>query len=217
MRTLLLAGVSVLALGVVSAQAADIVQQRRVVQAAPVYTAPYYNWTGGYIGINGGGGWGRSNFGSPFATGNYNLSGGVIGATLGYNFQAGALVWGVEGDLDWSNIRGSAPCGAFSCETRNSWLGTVRGRIGYAADRFMPYVTGGLAVGDIRTNIAGFNSASSTKAGWTLGAGIEAALWQNWTAKLEYLYVDLGRGGGIAGTDARFNTSLIRVGLNYRF
>jgi outer membrane immunogenic protein len=217
MRPLLLAGASVLALGVVSAQAADIVQQRRVVQAAPVYTAPYYNWTGGYIGINGGGGWGRSSFGAPFASNSYNLSGGVVGATLGYNFQAGALVWGVEGDLDWSNIRGSGPCGLTTCETRNGWLGTVRGRIGYAADRFMPYVTGGLAVGDIRTNITGVGSANTTKAGWTLGAGVEWALWQNWTAKVEYLYVDLGRGGSIAGSDASFHTSLVRAGLNYRF
>lgn len=217
MRTLLLAGASVLALGVVSAQAADIVQKRRVVQTAPVYTAPYYNWTGGYIGINGGGAWGRSSFGAPFASNSYNLSGGVLGATLGYNFQAGALVWGIEGDLDWSNIRGSGPCGLTTCETRNGWLGTVRGRVGYAADRFMPYVTGGLAVGDIRTNITGVGSANTTKAGWTLGAGVEWALWQNWTAKVEYLYVDLGRGGGIAGTDASFHTSLVRAGLNYRF
>ena len=78
------------------------------------------------------------------------------------------------------------------CETRNNWLGTVRGRVGYAFDRVMPYVTGGLAVGDIEANQPGFAGVSDTNVGWTVGGGIEAAIASNWTAKLEYLYVDLG-------------------------
>ena len=106
-------------------------------------------------------------------------------------------MFGLEGDIDWSNIRGSAACGGLSCETRNNWLGTARGRLGYAADRFMPYVTGGAAFGDIKTSVAGVGDASTTKAGWTLGGGVEAAIAGPWTAKIEYLYVDLGRGGSI--------------------
>jgi outer membrane immunogenic protein len=89
-------------------------------------------------------------------------------------------------------------------------------------DRFMPYITGGLAVGDIETSRTGFGTASTTKAGWTLGGGIEAAVAQNWTAKFEYLYVDLGSAGcsaascGIASnTDFRAHT--LRAGLNFRF
>jgi outer membrane immunogenic protein len=104
-----------------------------------------------------------------------------------------------------------------TCETKNTWLGTVRGRLGYAIDRFMPYVTGGLAVGDIKNNISGIGSASDTKAGWTVGGGLEYAFNGPWSAKVEYLYVDLGRGGAIAGSDAKFQTNIVRAGLNYRF
>ena len=81
------------------------------------------------------------------------------------------------------------------CETRNDWLATVRGRLGYAAGRFMPYVTGGAAFGNIKTNIAGIGTADQTRAGWTAGGGVEAKIAGPWSAKVEYLYVDLGRGG----------------------
>jgi outer membrane immunogenic protein len=146
------------------------------------------------------------------------MSGGLIGGTLGYNWQAGPLVYGLEGDIDWSNIRGSGVCGGIGCSTRNNWLGTARGRLGYAADRFMPYVTGGFAFGDISNSAAGFADARSTKTGWTVGGGIEAALAGPWTAKVEYLYVDLGHGSGaIPGTDATFHSNIVRAGLNYRF
>jgi outer membrane immunogenic protein len=179
---------------------------------------PAYNWTGPYIGISGGGGgWGHSDFSAPLSSGNFNTSGGLIGGTLGYNYQVGQAVLGLEGDVSWSNIRGSSTCAGLSCGTRNNWLSTARVRAGYAVDRFMPYVTGGAAFGDITTSVTGFSDAHTTKAGWTLGGGVEAAIAGPWTAKLEYLYVDLGRGGGIAGADAGFKTNIVRAGLNYRF
>ena len=89
-------------------------------------------------------------------------------------------------------------------------------------DRVIPYVTGGLAVGDIRANRPGFAGVSDTKAGWTLGAGIEAAIAPNWTAKLAYLHVDLGSIGCSAAacgipTNASFNADIVRAGLNFRF
>ncbi len=218
MKKLLLAGVGLLALGVASASAADIQRRPMPAKAAPAYVAPpLYNWTGFYVGINGGGGWGTSSFSAPFTTGSFDTSGGLVGGTLGYNWQVGQVVFGLEGDLDWSNIRGSSPCGATSCETRNDWLGTVRGRLGYAFDRFMPYVTGGAAFGNIKTSIAGVGSSNETNIGWTLGAGLEAAIAGPWTAKIEYLYVDLGDGGAVAGSTADFKTNIVRAGLNYRF
>ena len=220
MKKLVLAGVAVVALGATSATAADI-QRRQMPTKAPVYVpAPPYSWTGFYIGINGGGGFGRSDFSSPFPSGSFNTSGGLAGGTLGYNWQMGQVVFGLEGDADWSGIRHSSVCGAAvitTCETRNDWLGTARGRLGYAFDRFLPYVTGGIAAGDIKTSIAGVGSARDTKAGWTAGGGIEAALAGPWTAKVEYLYVDLGRGGSILGSDSKFTTNIVRAGLNYRF
>jgi len=218
MRKTLLKSACVLAITACAgaAIAADI-SPRPNYPKAPIYVP--YNWTGGYVGINGGGGWGNSDSASPFAGPSYDVSGALVGGTLGYNWQWNQTVFGIEGDIDWSNIRGSTGCGVgLSCETRNDWLGTVRGRLGYAADRFMPYVTGGLAVGNIKHSISGVGSADTTKAGWTIGGGLEAALpVPRLTAKIEYLYVDLGRGASVIGSDAKFNANVVRAGLNYRF
>ena len=218
MKKLLLATVGVLALGVTAASAADIARRPIMPAKAPVYVEPPFTWTGFYVGVNGGWGFGRSDFSAPFDSGSFNTDGGLIGGTLGYNWQLGSLVLGVEGDADWSNIRGSSGCtGPTICSTRNNWLGTVRGRVGYAMNRFMPYVTGGLAVGDIHNDIAGVGTASETKAGWTVGGGLEYAFAGPWSAKIEYDYVDLGRGASILGSDAKFQTSIVRAGLNYHF
>jgi outer membrane immunogenic protein len=216
MKKLLLASVGILALSMASASAADMARREAMPTKAPIYV-PTYNWTGFYVGINGGGGWGHSDFAPPFAASSFNTSGGLVGGTLGYNYQVGQVVLGLEGDFDWSNIGGSTACGGTSCAIRNNWLSTVRGRLGYAVDRFMPYVTGGAAFGDIKNSVAGVGNASTTNAGWSLGGGVEAAIAGPWTAKLEYLYVDLGRGGSVLGSDASFHTNIVRAGLHYRF
>jgi len=222
MKRVCVAAIGALAsvLAVQASFAADI-QRRAAPAPMPAYVAPIYNWSGPYIGINGGGGWGRSSWSG---TDSFSLSGGLIGGTLGYNWQTGPWVYGLEGDIDWSNLRGSTttfcPGG---CETRNSWLATVRGRVGYAFDRFLPYATGGVAIGDINANASGFGSASTTRAGWTVGGGVEFALAGNWTAKAEYLHVDLGSfdcglSCGVPFTNnVSFQSDIIRGGLNYRF
>jgi outer membrane immunogenic protein len=224
---MVLAGLSALAMVTTmsAANAADLPRHREMPAKAPAYVAPAYNWTGLYLGINGGYGWGNSEWTSAGAsTGSFDINGGVVGGTLGYNWQMGRAVFGVESDLDWSGIKGDTSdglCVGFTCETRNNWLGTARGRIGYAFGRVMPFVTGGLAVGDIKSSVAGASS-TDTKAGWTLGGGIEAAIAGPWTAKVEYLYTDLGSANcdpGVCGasTDVDFHTNLVRAGINYRF
>jgi outer membrane immunogenic protein len=133
-------------------------------------------------------------------------------------------VFGLEGDVDWTNIKNSftdATCPT-GCQTKNNWLATVRGRVGYAWDRVMPYITGGLAAGDIEAKQVGFAGVHDTKAGWTVGGGVEAALGANWTAKLEYLHVDLGHINCDAlscSSPARvgFQADEVRAGVNYRF
>ena len=191
----------------------------------PYYQAPVaaqlYNWTGFYIGINGGGAFGRSAW-DP--TGHFNMSGGIVGGTVGYNYQFGQAVVGVEGDIDWAGISGTTnnlcPLG---CKTSDSWLSTVRGRLGYAADRFMPFVTGGAAFGNIQATTPGFIGASSSQVGLTVGAGLEFAIAGNWTAKAEYLYVDLGKFtcglscGVLPTNNVSFTANLVRAGVNYRF
>jgi outer membrane immunogenic protein len=222
MKRVVVACVGIAALGGVAA-AADLPQA----PAAPYYKAPAYvplgyTWSGLYVGINGGGAWGRSSW---TTTTGFDTSGGFVGGTLGYNYQVNQSVLGIEGDIDWADINGStsAGCPAANCKTSDDWLATVRGRLGYAADRFMPYVTGGLAVGDIKTALPGFAGGSVTNAGWTAGGGIEFALAGHWTAKAEYLYVDLGKFscgtscGGTPTQDVSFTANLFRGGFNYRF
>jgi len=222
-----------------AANAADI--PARMPGKAPVVVASIYNWTGFYVGIEGGGGWGHSqHFTSAFPvdfSGTFNVSGGLIGGTAGFNWQTGALVLGVEGDFAYAAIKGSTagiqapfcPDGTAlaNCTTSLRNFGTVRARAGYAWDRYLPYVTGGLAFGQIygASDPGDVNSGTKTKAGWTIGAGIEAALSRNWSAKIEYLYADFGTASGvfirpspgINPFDVKLNTNIVRGGLNYRF
>jgi outer membrane immunogenic protein len=199
---------------------------------------PVYNWTGVYLGINGGFGTGTSNWsdGPIGATGSFPTSGFLVGATLGTNYQIGEYVFGIEGDGDWTHLRGNSgsACGAIaavvapptSCQTQSQWLATVRGRVGYAFDRILLYGTAGAAFGNVQTGLNPPSTFdSSTEAGWTVGAGLEFAFAPNWTAKAEYLFVDLpnascttvGNCGGAAGSIVSFNESIIRAGVNFKF
>jgi outer membrane immunogenic protein len=225
MKRVLFASVGVLMAAMTGAAvAADLPRRTEMPAKAPAYVTPVaYNWTGLYIGINGGGIWGHSSFTAAPPTGDFTVSGGLIGGTLGYNWQMNQVVFGLETDLDWSGARGSAACGTATCQTRNTWLGTARGRVGYAMDRFLPYLTGGLAFGDIRASSSGLAGATSTRSGWTVGGGLEFAVANNWTAKAEYLYVDLGKFdcgtacGGVPPDNVKLNANVLRAGLNYRF
>jgi outer membrane immunogenic protein len=228
MKRLVLASMSALAIVAMmgAANAADMGRRRAMPTKAPAYVEPFYNWTGFYAGINGGYGFGNSQWSAPAGANRFDIDGGLVGGTLGYNYQMGRVVFGVEGDVDWNGIQGSmntVPCLGASCETdTNSWLATVRGRVGYAFDRIMPYITAGGAFGDVKMNAVGLGSQTDTRVGWTAGAGVEFALTGPWTAKVEYLYVDLGDktcGTAICGTPTTvdFNSNIVRAGLNYRF
>ncbi len=206
-----------------AAAAADIAQPAPAPYYPPaaVYAPPPYSWTGLYLGVNGGGAFGGSSWDS---SGSRDVSGWLLGSQLGYNYQFGQAVVGAEGDIDWTDIDGSGTsnCSA-GCKTSNTWLATVRGRLGYAADRFMPYVTAGAAFGNIKASTAGFQN-SSDNAGWTVGAGLETAFAANWTARVEYLYVDLGSfncglscNAGLTTDNVSFHTNILRAGVNYKF
>jgi outer membrane immunogenic protein len=205
-----------------SAQAADIPR--------PVYkgvhpVVAYYNWTGFYVGINGGYGWGSSDW-SAVPTASNKPKGWLAGGTIGYNYQTGSIVWGLEGDFDWSNVKDDVACAPLvTCGTEQKWLATFRGRIGYAFDRWLPYITGGGAYSKIQANITvpTFGLAASTSSnqlGWTVGAGVEYAFLSNWSAKIEYLYVDLGSfdtGPAPLVNNVSFKENIVRAGLNYKF
>ncbi len=210
-----------------TASAADLARRAPppvVTKAPPPPAYIPYNWTGAYIGINGGYGFGRSKWSGLPA--NFDVKGGLAGGQLGYNWQFGQFVYGLEVDGDWTDLRGTAniaDCGGVSCQTRNDFLSTARGRVGIAIDRLLPYATGGLAVGNIRATVPGFAGIDQTNAGWTVGGGLEYGLSHNWTVKAEYLFVDLRKAGcdtlcGLpSGNEVGLTTNIVRAGLNYRF
>jgi outer membrane immunogenic protein len=184
---------------------------------APAYRA--FDWTGFYVGVNAGYGWGRSrdDFGAA-GINRFDVHGPLVGGTVGYNYQFGQAVLGLEGDIDWQDVKGNATCIAGVCQTKSDWLGTVRGRLGYAIDRFLPYVTGGAAFADLKVNVPGIATQSDTRAGWTVGAGAEYAFAPNWSVKAEYLFVDLGKFNCPAcAANVKFNENVVRAGLNYKF
>jgi outer membrane immunogenic protein len=254
----LLIGTAVLLGTVVSAAAADL-----YVKAPP--SVAEYNWTGFYIGGNIGYSWGTSDSTVDFynsttgallgsASGSFSMDGVIGGGQVGYNKQTGKIVWGLEADIQASGQQGSAAFTCVTCtptvtETLNQkldWFGTVRGRLGWTVTpTVLAYVTGGLAYGDIETNGVISDpttfSTSTVKAGWTVGGGVEAQISGNWTAKIEYLYMDLGSvSGGLVSTpiiltpctqirtscalSTTFGSSgsgitdnILRLGVNYRF
>ena len=165
-------------------------------------------WLGPYVGANAGYGWGAAIGGDP--------SGFLGGFQAGYNFQVSPrAVFGFETDISFTSIDDPAGAAKFGVD----YLGTLRARVGYSVDRVMFYVTGGAAYGQGQLEVGGLSN-KQFHWGWTLGAGVEAAVTQNVSAKLEYLYVDLSDQTyqSIFGPRSiGYNTSLVRGGVTYRF
>jgi outer membrane immunogenic protein len=167
-----------------------------------------YSWAGPYIGGNIGWDWGSvdNNPTKP--------SGFVGGVQAGYNWQNGPWVFGIEGDFQGNGASDTFAPWKFS----NPWFGTVRGRAGYALNNVLLYGTAGLAFGELTGQTFGSLSESHTNAGWTVGLGAEVGLAQNWSAKVEYLYVDLNDSNfTITGAQNGYHFGLLRAGVNYHF
>jgi outer membrane immunogenic protein len=216
-----------------SAQAADLGNRPN---PPSTFTAPPespFSWTGFYFGVNGGYASGQSSWSDPLVgvdSGNFKASGALVGGQLGYNWQAGPVVLGIETDADWLNIKGSTAgpggvCladGGGLCQTQQSWVGTTRARAGYAFGRWLPYVTGGVAYGNIDA-VQPTGTTTSINVGWTAGGGLEVALDRNWSVKIEYLHIDLGSPtflGSASGTSTLavpVANDLVRAGINLRF
>jgi outer membrane immunogenic protein len=199
---------------------------KRAVYKAPVVKAPppASSGSGFYIGVNAGYGWNRAHLSDGVSGIGISVPTGMAGLTFGYNAQSGAVVYGLETDFDgaWNKgtNRAAAPCPG--CETGLTYFGTVRGRLGYAVCQALPYFTGGLAYGEVKTGVAGGPKDRDSRAGWTVGAGVEYALGGAWSAKTEYLYFELGRAtcqavACIPDTSVKLTGNLLRAGLNYRF
>jgi outer membrane immunogenic protein len=205
-----------------SAMAADLPTHKAPFAPAPMYTQPAFTWTGFYVGINGGygfGGIGDTNFGNP--------NGGFVGGTVGYNYQMGQFVVGGEADLDWADLGAKNTFTNFAYNNYHvNAITTERLRLGYAVDRALFYVTGGYAGVSTHASITdNFNTVYGTQDSWrsggVVGGGIEYAFTNNISVKAEYLWAPLQSETYWAGTpDAENNNlsiSLARVGLNYKF
>jgi outer membrane immunogenic protein len=205
----------------------------------------YFTWTGWYVGLNGGGGWGQTNHTAtvnaaglpPVTTNNFNTSGWLGGGTIGYNYQMGQWLVGAEADLDWSNIRGTfngtvpvagVGAAAFSLSSQLNWLDTTRVRVGWVWDHTLFYGTAGAAVGGVTATAAASAAAggigaavtaadTQTRFGWTAGAGVEYAFNNYLSAKVEYMYVNLGTQTQINVDSVKFNTNIVRAGINLHF
>jgi outer membrane immunogenic protein len=188
-----------------AALAADLPRSR-----TPYYsTAPsnVYNWAGPYVGANLGYQWGTT---SNSATRPSGIQGGIQG---GYLWQNGQFVFGGETDLQISGADDTVTPFKFA----NPWWGTLRGRAGYAMNNILFYATVGLAYGGMRADSA-LLSESKSAIGWTAGAGVEVGLTPNWTAKIEYLYIDLAsRNFSVTGNTNSIDSSVLRLGANYHF
>lgn len=234
MKKYLMAGAAVILFGT-AAHAADIVEPT------------VYDWTGPYIGLQGGYGWGESDVegkgeaSSPAITaldsepveppdnsGSVDLEGFVGGAHAGYNWQMDSLVLGFEGDIEFSDMSGDTDTPWGKIKQDIDWLGSLRLRAGFAADRALIYATGGLAVGgvDMRITDEDFGSNDDTKTawGWTVGAGLEYAFTDELSGLIEYRYTDLDD-TDIDSTTPEIGTSVefantfhaVRVGLSWHF
>ena len=260
MKTLVLA-VALAASGAASAAAADVAA--RAWTKAPAAQEASHNWGGWYVGGNAGGVWGRSDTSNAFVNGTAPIAnqqaiaaasprlepGGFTGGgQVGYNHQVDRWLFGVEADANYFGLKQTRtaaapfPIGISAFSTSNSvttdWLVTLRPRVGYTVDRTLFYVTGGLALTELKisngfTDSTGQNETaglSKITAGWTAGAGIEHAFTKNWSAKVEYLYTDFGKQSvagpvlagqvptaGMIAHDVDLKTNTVRGGLNYRF
>jgi outer membrane immunogenic protein len=187
--------------------AADIQRGYQRPYAAPPPTYAAYSWMGPYLGANLGYQWGTTSHNPTEPSG---ITGGL---QAGYNWQIGQFVLGGEADIQLSAADDVFAPWKFS----NPWFGTVRGRAGFAMNNVLFYGTAGLAYGGLRGETAGL-SESQTHIGWTVGAGVEVGLTPQWSAKVEYLYVDFAdRNYSVTGTSNGMENNLLRFGVNYRF
>ncbi|HEY6861301.1 MAG TPA: outer membrane protein [Pseudolabrys sp.] len=176
---------------------------------APYYPPPasIYNWTGLYAGLNLGYEWGK------VTNSSIDPSGVAGGGQIGYNWQIGQFVFGAETDIQISGADDTFAPYKFS----NPWFGTLRGRAGFAINNILLFGSLGLAYGDLKGESLGIDE-SKTLAGWAGSLGMEVGFTPNWSAKVEYLYMDLGsRAYTITGVDNGLQASYLRFGVNYHF
>jgi outer membrane immunogenic protein len=231
MKKLLLVTASLVALGVAPAVAADL--PARVYSKAPPMIQAAYDWSGFYIGINGGGATGHTSWDlvGGGAEGSHDATGGTVGGQIGYRWQQGPVVFGVEAQGNWADFTGnnaSLVVPGDNNSTKIDAFGLFTGQVGYAWNNALLYVKGGAAVVDDKYNVTGtfVGSASETRWGGTVGVGFDYGFTPNWSAGLEYDHIFLGSntnnfispaGVSIGSDNIRQNVDLFTAHINYKF
>ena len=242
MKKILIALLGVAAVGITApASAADLAA--RPVKAPPPMIAPIYNWTGFYIGANGGYGWSHRCLdvtigAAVFDEGCRDAGGGVAGGQVGYRWQSANWVFGLEAQGDWANLRNNGDSILFpgnTWSTKTNAFGLFTGQVGYAWNNMLWYVKGGAAVVNQRWDLyntatgVGIFQASRTRWGGTVGTGLEYGFAPNWSVALEYDYIfrtsdsatfvtPIVGAAVITGTaNTRSDINLITARINYRF
>ena len=225
MKKLGLAGIAIATIFAASAaSAADLPRRSQAIAPAQSYAAmPTFTWTGFYAGLNAGWSFGSFNKGGNALFGSSN--GGIVGGTVGYNYQFNNIVAGLEADWGKTNIDGRrVGAGPIFTESHLTSLMTVRGRLGYAVDRALVYGTFGYAGGNNASTVqtgAAYVRSESWRNGYALGAGIEYAFTNSISAKGEYVYTSLSDRGVFSGTPfaitSGWSGSVVRGGVNYHF
>ena len=221
------------AVPVVSAQAADLPPAPPMPTKAPIAYAPkVFDWTGIYIGGHLGGGFSQSSWSDPITgigNGTFNNFGFLGGGQIGANVQFNRLVLGLEGDFSWTSLKASSRDSIGEAISTNvPWTSTITGRVGAAFDRLLIYGKGGFALAQDQSALTdlGGNAATNSfvRKGWTVGAGIEYALDDHWSAKIEYDYLGFGSQTmsfttplETVGSNASLNVQEIKAGINFRF
>jgi outer membrane immunogenic protein len=195
----------------------------------PVAAPAAYNWSGLYIGLNAGYAAAKvTETVTGGGSGSANIPAGLGGLQIGANWQISSVVLGFEGDFAGNMATKSVTvAGALSGTAQIPWLATLRGRVGYAFDRYLLYVTAGGAATELKSavTVGAISSAttSSTAGAWTAGGGLEAAFTENLSARIEYLYLDARNinvaqvGPPFVTVTGRLQDNLVRAGMNYRF
>jgi outer membrane immunogenic protein len=211
MKTVLLASAGLLVLSAFApASAADMAARAPYVKAPP--PVAIYNWTGFYLGGFGG-------YASEDSSA-FSMKGGFAGGTVGYNWQTGNIVYGLEADAGWADVSASVSGFGLTAKSKVDALGTVRGRVGFAVDQVLFYGTGGYAWVDNKLSLSALGvtvSQSNFHSGWTVGAGIEAFFAPQWSVKGEYLYRSLGSENYFGVRSGDLNLHSVQVGVNYHF
>lgn len=240
MRKFLLSTIAAIAVSASSVFAADLPSREAAPAPAPVYAAPIFTWTGFYVGAQVGYGMMEDRYADPIVPyiGKVKPNGAFGGLHAGYNWQIGSMVVGLEADANIASLSGQAANNAGIApnvvigKTKLNWDASLRARVGFAVDRALFFVTGGLAAADFKLGyqfpipVGVTDSFSKTALGWTVGAGVEYAISNNWTARAEYRYADYGTATGSIinccaappnRQDHKLTSHTVRVGLSYKF